>query len=89
MELKVEKDVFMYRAYAAQRKYNVILSEIHAGSPAELIAVRRYAEYLSSSGDKRSVNISFMYRRIVASDWLVGAHLLLISCFAGELWWRN
>ena len=45
----------MYRAYAAQRKFAVILGEVHPGSPPELLAVRRYAEYLSSSGEKRLV----------------------------------
>ncbi|XP_075679338.1 coatomer subunit epsilon [Dermatophagoides pteronyssinus] len=48
-EQKLERDVFMYRAYLAQKKFNVVLSEINQSSPQPLKAVRLYARYLSSS----------------------------------------
>ncbi|XP_046912320.1 coatomer subunit epsilon [Dermatophagoides farinae] len=48
-EQKLERDVFMYRAYIAQKKFNVVLSEINNSSPQPLKAVRLYARYLSSS----------------------------------------
>ncbi|OTF77568.1 hypothetical protein BLA29_013253 [Euroglyphus maynei] len=39
----------MYRAYIAQKKFNVVLSEIDNSSPQPLKAVRLYARYLSTS----------------------------------------
>ena len=48
-EKKIERDVFMYRAYICQKKYNIVLDEISKSSaPAQLQAVRLFAQYLSS-----------------------------------------
>ena len=46
----------MYRAYLAQKKFNVVLSEINQSSPQPLKAVRLYARYLSSSTTTSSVD---------------------------------
>ncbi|XP_011408997.1 PREDICTED: coatomer subunit epsilon-like, partial [Amphimedon queenslandica] len=46
----IERDVLMYRAYLAQRKYAVVLSEVTKSSPVEVRAVRLLAEYLNASG---------------------------------------
>lgn len=47
-ELKTAKDVIMYRAYLAQRKYGVVLDEINSSHPPELQAVKMFADYLSN-----------------------------------------
>ncbi|VIO88555.1 Coatomer epsilon subunit family protein [Brugia malayi] len=52
---KLLKDVFMYRAYLAQNKPNLVLSEIEKSSTSpSLRAVRRFADYLANP-DKRAV----------------------------------
>lgn len=47
-ELKTQRDVIMYRAYIAQRKYAVVLDEINATHPSELQAVRMLADFLAN-----------------------------------------
>ena len=43
---KVERDVFMYRAYIAQQKYEVVIGETSRSSVSELEAVHLYANYM-------------------------------------------
>ena len=52
-EWRTEKDVIMYRAYLAQRKFGVILDGVGSGAPSELQAVRMYADYMSSDSGRR------------------------------------
>nr|CAG4644157.1 EOG090X0A8E [Lepidurus arcticus] len=54
-ELKLERDIYLYRAYIAQRKYGVVLDEIHGASPPELQILKTLAEYLSTPSKRESI----------------------------------
>ena len=45
----MERDVLMYRAYIAQRKYAVVIDEVKSSSPSELQAVKLLAQYLHNT----------------------------------------
>lgn len=47
-KLQIEKDVYMYRAFIAQKKYSVVLDDIKSSAPEELRYVKLMAEYLSN-----------------------------------------
>jgi len=44
-----EKDLFMYRAFLAQKKYNVVLNEVDESRGKEFLAVKLMASFLSCS----------------------------------------
>jgi hypothetical protein len=49
-EEKQQKDSFLYRAYLALNKHSIPLSEISTtGSQPSMLAIRRFAEYLSNT----------------------------------------
>uniref|UniRef100_U5EV50 Coatomer subunit epsilon n=1 Tax=Corethrella appendiculata TaxID=1370023 RepID=U5EV50_9DIPT len=51
----LEKDIFLYRAYIAQRKYRVVLDEIKSNNDTPLLALRFLAEYLSVKTKRESI----------------------------------
>ena len=51
-EMKVQRDVIMYRAYIAQRKFGVVLDEIRSSQADELQAVRMLADYMANDSKR-------------------------------------
>ncbi|XP_066994074.2 coatomer subunit epsilon [Anabrus simplex] len=55
LPVQIERDSFLYRAYIAQKKYRVVLDEIHGASPSELQPLKILAEYLSTSSKREAI----------------------------------
>merc|ERR1711970_306286 len=54
-ELRLERDVFLYRALICQRKYGVVLSEIKPSAPPPLQALKLLAKYLQAPSSSSAV----------------------------------
>lgn len=48
---KLERKIYLYRAYIAQGKYNIVLTEIKDTDPVDLKAVKILAAYLQSKSE--------------------------------------
>ena len=51
-QVQIEKDVFMYRSFIAQKKFGVVFDDIKANAQDELKYVRLLAEYLSNESKR-------------------------------------
>lgn len=49
---KLERDIYLYRSYIAQKEYKIVLEEIKNNSPNELIALRLLASYFSDENNR-------------------------------------
>lgn len=75
-EVQLERDIFVYRAYIAQKKYRVVLDEIRASSPAQLRPLKTLAEYFSNPA-KRDAIISSLDEQMM-SNVDVTNHIFII-----------
>uniref|UniRef100_UPI00358F0D82 coatomer subunit epsilon isoform X1 n=1 Tax=Myxine glutinosa TaxID=7769 RepID=UPI00358F0D82 len=55
VEKQIERDVFLYRAYIAQRKYGVVLDEISSSKAPALQSVRMLAEFLATESRRDAI----------------------------------
>ncbi|KAM6167821.1 coatomer subunit epsilon isoform 1-T1 [Erethizon dorsatum] len=78
VEREVERDVFLYRAYLAQRKYGVVLDEIRPSSAPELQAVRMFAEYLANDA-RRDAAVAELDREMNRSMGVANTTFLLMA----------
>ncbi|XP_008544292.1 coatomer subunit epsilon [Microplitis mediator] len=55
IDIALERDVFLYRAYIAQRKFRVVLDEINESSSAELKPFKILADYFASPNRRETI----------------------------------
>ena len=67
-DTRIERDVFLYRAYTAQGKYGLVLDEIKPSSAPEVQSVRVLADYLQNP-QKREVILKEIEKKLNGSDF--------------------
>ena len=89
-EKKLERDVFMYRAYMAQRKFGVVLDEIKSDAAKELVAIRHLAEYLSAPSERKEALAAAADKALTTGvDDVIGPLMAAnIHFYDGEFAWR-
>lgn len=51
----MERDVFLYRAYIAERRFRVVLDEINNSSPMDLQRLKMLADYMAYPGHRQAI----------------------------------
>ncbi|XP_041281564.1 coatomer subunit epsilon [Onychostruthus taczanowskii] len=59
---EAERDVFLFRAYIAQRKFGVVLDELQGSPSPELQAVRMFAQFLASDSQSLAMMIQILLK---------------------------
>lgn len=77
-ELRLERDVFLYRALIGQRKYGVVQSEIKASAPPPLQALKLLAQYFQSTSGRSSV-VNELEAQLSKSVDLTNIALLVVA----------
>ncbi|XP_064117044.1 coatomer subunit epsilon-like [Macrobrachium nipponense] len=77
-ELRLERDVFLYRALIGQRKYGVVQSEIKASAPPPLQALKLLAQYFQSTSGRSNV-VNELEAQLSKSVDLTNIALLVVA----------
>lgn len=75
-DIRIERDVFMYRAYTAQGKYGLVLDEIKPSSPQEVKSVSILADYLQNPSKRQNI-LKEIEKKLNGSDF--SEYYLLIA----------
>jgi len=79
-DLAVERDIFLYRAYLALRKYGIVRDEIGSESPALLMPLKTLAAYLSAGdGPKKDGIVQEMEKTMSGTVDASNTSLLLVA----------
>lgn len=58
-DIKLERDIFLYLAYIAQKKFKIVIDEVNDRSPIELQALKLLAEFMLSPNRRFDPDFSF------------------------------
>lgn len=79
-DLAVERDIFLYRAYLALRKYGIVRDEIGSESPLLLMPLKTLAAYLSAGdGPKKDGIVQEMEKTMSGTVDASNTSLLLVA----------
>lgn len=65
----MDRNIYMYRSYIAQKKYRVVLDEIDSTKSPELVPVRLIAEYFAFP-DRKATIIAALEKHELDADEL-------------------
>lgn len=80
--MKLERDVFLYNAYIAQKKYRIVIDEISEKSAVELRAIKLLAEFFAYP-NKRYGDwwLCFIKSRFIFECWIFFSIIISIQGF--------